>query len=122
MLRPYRDATAIARTLGLLALLLAVALVDDQVVAGRPNGIADLNGRDRPGVERDRQRVRSEIDGSLADSLQMPGPVCSTWFAQDAQLISSTGNSFLSMFLAMTRFFELLQKTKTIPKDDSHHP
>ena len=68
MLRPYRD----ARTLGLLALLLAVALVDDQVVAGRPNGIADLNGRDRPGVERDRQRVRSEIDGSLADSLQMP--------------------------------------------------
>ena len=33
---------AIARTLGLLALLLAVALVDDQVVAGRPNGIADL--------------------------------------------------------------------------------
>ena len=63
---------AIARTLGLLALLLAVALVDDQVVAGRPNGIADLNGRDRPGVERDRQRVRSEIDGSLADSLQMP--------------------------------------------------
>ena len=71
---PDRIATqpAIARALGFLALLLAVALVDDQVVAGRPNGIADLNGRDRPGVERDRQRVRSEIDGRLADSLQMP--------------------------------------------------